>query len=78
MILYLDTSALVKKYFEESNSSEVTSAWKSAYEGKPNDIFEFVLNHVDYPARPRNHLEHQRKIKQFFGAILRKNSPIPV
>jgi predicted nucleic acid-binding protein len=30
MILYLDTSALVKKYFEESYSSEVISAWKSA------------------------------------------------
>ena len=30
MILYLDTSALVKKYFEEKNSSEVISAWKSS------------------------------------------------
>ena len=30
MILYLDTSALVKKYFEEINSSEVISAWKSS------------------------------------------------
>jgi predicted nucleic acid-binding protein len=30
MILYLDTSALVKKYFEEKNSFEVISAWKSA------------------------------------------------
>ncbi|MFZ0612281.1 MAG: type II toxin-antitoxin system VapC family toxin [Desulfobacterales bacterium] len=30
MILYLDTSALVKKYFKEKNSSTVVSAWKSA------------------------------------------------
>jgi predicted nucleic acid-binding protein len=30
MILYLDTSALVKKYFKEKNSSEVISAWKSS------------------------------------------------
>jgi len=30
MILYLDTSALVKKYFEEKNSAEVISAWKSS------------------------------------------------
>lgn len=30
MILYLDTSALVKKYFKEKNSSEVITAWKSA------------------------------------------------
>ena len=30
MILYLDTSALVKKYFDEKHSSEVISAWKSS------------------------------------------------
>ena len=30
MILYLETSALVKKYFKEKNSSEVVSAWKSS------------------------------------------------
>ena len=30
MILYLDTSALVKKYFKEKNSSEVISTWKSS------------------------------------------------
>jgi predicted nucleic acid-binding protein len=30
MILYLDPSALVKKYFEEKNSPEVISAWKSS------------------------------------------------
>jgi predicted nucleic acid-binding protein len=30
MILYLDTSALVKKYFEEKNSPEVIAVWKSA------------------------------------------------
>ena len=32
MILYLDTSALVKKYFKEKNSSEVISAWKESLE----------------------------------------------
>ena len=31
MILYLDTSALVKKYFQEKNSSEVISAWKESF-----------------------------------------------
>jgi predicted nucleic acid-binding protein len=30
MILYLDTSALVKRYFEEKYSVEVITAWKSA------------------------------------------------
>jgi predicted nucleic acid-binding protein len=31
MILYLDTSALVKKYVSERNSAEVIAAWKSAW-----------------------------------------------
>lgn len=31
MILYLDTSALVKKYFDEKHSAEVIKAWKSAW-----------------------------------------------
>jgi predicted nucleic acid-binding protein len=30
MILYLDTSALVKRYFEETYSTEVIRAWESA------------------------------------------------
>jgi len=30
MILYLDTSALVKRYFREDYSDEVISGWKSA------------------------------------------------
>ncbi|MFZ0243534.1 MAG: type II toxin-antitoxin system VapC family toxin [Desulfobacterales bacterium] len=30
MILYLDTSALVKKYFQEKNSAQVAFAWKSS------------------------------------------------
>ncbi len=30
MILYLDTSALVKRYFEEKYSTEVITAWESA------------------------------------------------
>ena len=30
MILYLDTSALIKKYFQETGSDEVISRWKEA------------------------------------------------
>ena len=30
MILYLDTSALVKKYVKEKNTTDVISAWKSS------------------------------------------------
>jgi predicted nucleic acid-binding protein len=32
MILYLDTSALVKKYFEEEHSTDVISAWQTSLE----------------------------------------------
>ena len=32
MILYLDTSALVKRYFEEPHSDELISKWKEAEE----------------------------------------------
>ncbi len=31
MILYLDTSALVKKYVDEKHSAEVIALWKSAW-----------------------------------------------
>jgi predicted nucleic acid-binding protein len=30
MILYLDTSALIKKYFKETGSDEVISKWQEA------------------------------------------------
>ena len=30
MILYLDTSALIKKYFKEVGSKDVISRWKAA------------------------------------------------
>ena len=32
MILYLDTSALVKKYFKEAGSEELIDSWKAATE----------------------------------------------
>lgn len=34
-----------------------TTAAERLFEAKPNDLFEFLLNHVDYPARPRNRLK---------------------
>ena len=30
MILYLDTSTLLKKYFQETGSDEITARWKEA------------------------------------------------
>ena len=32
MILYLDTSALVKRYFKEKNSDELIARWRQAAE----------------------------------------------
>jgi len=34
-----------------------TTAAERLFETKHNDLFEFVLNNVDYPARPRNRLK---------------------
>ena len=34
-----------------------TTAAELSFEAKPNDLFEFLLNNVDYPARPRNQLK---------------------
>lgn len=34
-----------------------TTAAERLFEAKPNDLFEFLLNNVDYPVRPRNHLK---------------------
>lgn len=31
-----------------------TTAAERFYRGKPNDLFEYLLDHVDYPMRPRN------------------------
>jgi predicted nucleic acid-binding protein len=38
MILYLDTSALLKRYFKEPHSDEIISRWKSA----PRIVTSFV------------------------------------
>jgi Family of unknown function (DUF6399) len=34
-----------------------TTAAERFYETKPNDLFNFVLNHMDYPMRPRSRLK---------------------
>ena len=34
-----------------------TTAAERFFEAKPNDLFDFLLNHVDYPVRPRNRLK---------------------
>ena len=34
-----------------------TTAAERFFEAKPDDLFEFLLNHVDYPVRPRNRLK---------------------
>jgi len=34
-----------------------TTAAERFFNAKPNDLFEYLLNHVDYPVRPRNRLK---------------------
>jgi len=34
-----------------------TTAAERLFEAKPNDLFEFLLDGMDYPARPRNRLK---------------------
>ena len=34
-----------------------TTAAERFFEAKPKDLFEFLLDHVDYPVRPRNRLK---------------------
>ena len=34
-----------------------TTAAERLFEAKPNDLFEFLLDKMDYPARPRNRLK---------------------
>jgi hypothetical protein len=34
-----------------------TTAAERFFKAKPNDLFEYLLNHVDYPVRPRNRLK---------------------
>jgi len=34
-----------------------TTAAERFYEAKPNDLFDFLLNNMDYPMRPRNRLK---------------------
>lgn len=34
-----------------------TTAAERFFEAKPNDLFEVLLNNVDYSARPRNQLK---------------------
>jgi len=34
-----------------------TTAAERLFEAKPNDLFEFLLDRMDYPARPRNRLK---------------------
>ena len=62
MILYLDTSALVKKYFKEKNSSEVISAWKSSLGIATSavayaELFAAVYRKATEARRKKTHVE---------------------
>ena len=52
---HLKASTVIHNYYIKRRDG--TTAAERFYEAKPNDLFEFLLNNVDYPARPRNHLK---------------------
>ena len=66
MILYLDTSALVKKYFEEKNSSEVTSLWKSSL-----GICTSAVAYVELLAAVYRKASETRANKSLFESVVR-------
>ena len=65
MILYLDTSALLKKYFKEFGSAEVISRWKEAV--------SIVTSSVTYAETMASFYRKKRETginNELFGAIL--------
>jgi len=52
---HLKASTVMHNYYIKRRDG--TTAAERFYEAKPNDLFEFLLNNVDYPARPRNQLK---------------------
>ena len=52
---HLKASTIMHNYYIKRRDG--TTAAERFFEAKPNDLFEFLLNNVDYPARPRNQLK---------------------
>jgi hypothetical protein len=52
---HLKASTVMHNYYIKRRDG--TTAAERFFEAKPNDLFEFLLNNVDYPARPRNRLK---------------------
>jgi predicted nucleic acid-binding protein len=67
MILYLDTSALVKKYFKEKNSSEVISAWKVSL-----GIATSAVAYAELLAAVYRKTTETRIKKSVFGNVLKR------
>jgi hypothetical protein len=52
---HLKASTVMHNYYIKRRDG--TTAAERFYKAKPNNLFEFLLNNVDYPARPRNRLK---------------------
>jgi hypothetical protein len=52
---HLKAATVVHNYYIKRRDG--TTAAERFFEAKPNDLFEFLLNNMDYPARPRNRLK---------------------
>ncbi len=51
----LKTLTVIHNYYIERPDG--TTAAERFFESKPNDLFNYLLDHMDYPMRPRNHLK---------------------
>ena len=49
---HLHALTVMHNYYDRRRDG--TTAAERLFEAKPNDLFEFLLNRMDYPARPRN------------------------
>ena len=52
---HLKALTVVHNYYIKRRDG--TTAAERFFEAKPNDLFNFLLNHMDYPVRPRNRLK---------------------
>ena len=53
--LHLQAITVMHNYYIRRRAG--TTAAERLFEAKPNDLFEFLLDKMDYPARPRNRLK---------------------
>jgi predicted nucleic acid-binding protein len=70
MILYLDTSALLKKYIQEPGSSEVIAGWKEAT-GIVTSSVAYAESLASFYRKKREVTIHDKKFETILGSFQR-------